>query len=74
MKLLMLQAARLIVAITLFSSTASAAVKVEKVAWQTRVEPNASVAHVEGWSLVRNVKLPSLSDAGLDKVLRPLLR
>jgi hypothetical protein len=40
----------------------------------SKVEPNGSVAHVERWSLVRNVKLPSLSDAELDKVLSPLLR
>ncbi len=39
----------------------------------TKVEPNGSVAHIERWSLVRNVKLPSLSDE-LDKLLLPLLR
>jgi len=40
----------------------------------TTVEPNGSVAHIEHWTLVRNVKLPSLSDAELDKVLPALLR
>ena len=40
----------------------------------TKVEPEGSVAHVERWSLFRNVKLASFSDAELDKVLPPLLR
>ena len=40
----------------------------------TKVEPNATVTHVEHWTLVRNVKLPTLSDAELDKLLPPLLR
>ena len=40
----------------------------------TKVEPNASAAHVEHWTLVRNVNLPALSDADLDKLLNPFLR
>ena len=40
----------------------------------TKIEPNGSAVHVERWSLFRNVKLPSFSDAELDKVLPPLLR
>jgi hypothetical protein len=47
--------------------------EIETLGPMTRVEPNGSATHVERWSLVRNVKLPSFSDAELDKVLPPLL-
>ncbi len=40
----------------------------------TKVDPNATLTHVERWTLVRNVKLPALSDAELDKLVPPLLR
>jgi len=39
----------------------------------TKVEPNASLTHIERWTLVRNVKLPPLSDADLDKLLPVVL-
>ena len=47
--------------------------EIETLGPMTRVEPNGSVAHVERWSLFRNVKLASFSDAELDKVLTTLL-
>jgi hypothetical protein len=47
--------------------------EIETLGPMTRVEPNGSVAHVERWSLVRNVKLASFSDAELDKMLPPLV-
>jgi len=48
--------------------------EIETLGPMTKVEPDGSVAHVERWSLFRNVKLASFSDAELDKVLPPLLR
>jgi hypothetical protein len=32
------------------------------------------VEHTESWSLHRNVKMPSWTDAELDRVLLPLIR
>ena len=39
----------------------------------TKVQPGGNVTHVEHWTLTRNVKPESFSDAELDKVLLPLL-
>jgi len=38
------------------------------------VRPGASVEHTEHWSLHRNVKIPSWTDAEIDRVLLPLLK
>ena len=40
----------------------------------TKVPPGGSVTHVEHWTLTRNVKLDSFTDAELDRVIPPLLR
>ncbi len=37
------------------------------------LDPGASVTHVENWTLHRNVSITQWDDAGLDKVLLPLL-
>ncbi len=39
----------------------------------TRLEPNATIEHVERWSLHKNVKIDSWTDATLDRVVLPLL-
>ena len=39
----------------------------------TKVAPDATVDHVERWSLHRNVRIPAWTDADLDKALLPLL-
>lgn len=48
--------------------------ELETVGPLTRVEPGKSVDHVENWSLHRNVKFASWTDAELDRVLLPLLK
>ncbi len=40
----------------------------------TKLEPAASVQHVERWSLHRNVKLANRTDAEIDNVVLPLAR
>ena len=40
----------------------------------SNVQPGASVEHTEHWSLHKNVKISSWTDAEIDKVLLPLLR
>jgi hypothetical protein len=39
----------------------------------THLQPGASVQHTEHWSLHRNVKIASWTDADIDRVLLPLL-
>ena len=39
----------------------------------TKVAPDATVEHVERWSLHKNVRIPAWTDAELDKVLLPRL-
>ena len=38
------------------------------------VQPGASAEHTEHWSLHKNVKIPSWTDADIDRVLLPLLK
>lgn len=40
----------------------------------SNVRPGATVAHTEHWSLHRNVKIPSWTDADIDRALLPLLK
>jgi hypothetical protein len=40
----------------------------------TKVAPNASVSHVEHWSLHRGIQFSQFSEAELDGVLQPLLK
>ena len=47
--------------------------EIETLGPMTKLAPGASVGHVERWSLHKNVRIPSLTDAVLDKVLLPLL-
>ncbi|MEO8028634.1 MAG: hypothetical protein ABI823_19285, partial [Bryobacteraceae bacterium] len=47
--------------------------EIETVGPLSDVQPGAGVQHVERWSLHRNVKIPSWTDAALDKVLLPFL-
>jgi hypothetical protein len=47
--------------------------EMETISPLTRVPPGGSVTHVEHWTLSRNVKLDSFTDADLDKLLLPLL-
>jgi hypothetical protein len=47
--------------------------EIETLGPMTKLAPGASVNHVERWSLHKNVRIPSLTDAVLDKVLLPLL-
>lgn len=39
----------------------------------TKVEPGHTVEQVEQWSLARNVKLPEMTDEGIDSVVLPLV-
>jgi hypothetical protein len=47
--------------------------EIETLAPLTKVAPGQSAAHVEYWSLHRNVRLSDFTDAELDRVLSPLL-
>jgi hypothetical protein len=47
--------------------------EIETLGPMTKLASGASVGHIERWSLHRNVRIPSLTDAVLDKVLLPLL-
>jgi hypothetical protein len=47
--------------------------EIETLGPMTKVAPNASVTHVERWSLHRNVKLAAFTDAELDRVILPLI-
>lgn len=48
--------------------------EIETLGPMTKVPPNGSVSHVEQWSLHRNVKPASFTDAELDRVILPLVR
>jgi hypothetical protein len=39
----------------------------------TKVKPGEAIDHVESWTLHRNIKIDSFTDANIDKVLLPLL-
>jgi hypothetical protein len=47
--------------------------EIETVGPMSKVAPNASVTHVEHWSLHKNVKLMAATDSELDRVMLPLL-
>lgn len=47
--------------------------EIETLGPMTKLTPGASVQHIENWSLHKNVRIPSITDAVLDKVLLPLL-
>jgi len=47
--------------------------EMETISPLTKVPPGSSVAHVEHWSLHRNVQLDAFTDTELDKLLLPLL-
>ncbi|MBI3208187.1 MAG: hypothetical protein HYZ37_04700 [Candidatus Solibacter usitatus] len=47
--------------------------EIETLGPMTKVAPQGSVTHVEQWSLHKNVKPASLTDAELDRVLLPLI-
>ncbi|MGE5647463.1 MAG: hypothetical protein ACM336_16910 [Acidobacteriota bacterium] len=47
--------------------------EIETLGPMTKIEPSASVTHVETWSLHKGVNVSGLTDAELDRVLLPLL-